>query len=56
MWPSPSPSWLKYELMLRARRAASVTRLNLESARSSRPSIPGFIIVSWLWAMETCSL
>ena len=37
MWPRPSPSWLKYELMLRARRAASVTRLNLESTCSSRP-------------------
>ena len=33
MWPRPSPSWLKYELIWRARRAASVTRLNLESTR-----------------------
>src|SRR5690606_17264939 len=38
--------------MLRARRAASVTRLNFESARASRSSIGGFIIVSWLSAID----
>src|SRR5690606_29966091 len=38
--------------MLRARRAARVTRLNFESARSSSSSIGGFIIVSWLSAID----
>src|SRR5690606_34748161 len=37
---------------LRARRAARVTRLNLESTRSSNSSIGGVIIVSWLCAMD----
>ena len=45
--PRPSPSWLKYELMLRARRAANVTSVNLESTLSSKLSMGGLIIVSW---------
>ena len=48
MWPRPSPSWLKYELICRARRAANVTRLNFESTRSRSSSIGGFIIVSYV--------
>src|SRR5205814_8205010 len=44
--PRPSPSWPKYELIWRARLAPRVTRRNLESAASRRPSIGGFIIVS----------
>src|SRR5215216_6887007 len=45
--PRLSPRWLKYELICRARRAASVTRANFESTRSSNSSMAGFIIVSW---------
>src|SRR5436305_14575484 len=45
--PRLSPKWLKYELIWRARRAASVTRANFEATRSSNSSMAGFIIVSW---------
>src|SRR5262245_39758079 len=45
--PRLSPRWLKYELICRARRAASVTRANFESTRSRSSSMAGFIIVSW---------
>src|SRR6478735_7917647 len=56
MCPRPSPSWLKYELMLRARRAARVTRENFESTVPSRRSIGGLIIVSWSMAIVPDSL
>ena len=56
MCPRPSPSWLKYELIWRARRAASVTRLNFESTGSSSSSIGGFIIVSWSSAHSCADL
>ena len=45
--PRPSPSWPKYELICRARFAPSVTRENLDPARSRSSSIGGVIIVSW---------
>ena len=54
--PRPSPSWLKYELMLRARRAANVTSVNLESTLSSKLSMGGLIIVSWSSAIVPPSL
>ena len=51
MAPRPSPSWLKYALIWRARIALRVTSENLEPARSNSSSIDGFIIVSWREAM-----
>src|SRR5579859_6216438 len=55
MAPRPSPSWLKYELIWRARLAARVTRVNLESTRSRSSSTGGSIMVGRRSAMN-CQL
>jgi hypothetical protein len=44
--PRPSPNWLKYELISRARRADNVTRPNLDAVRFIKLSIRGVIMVS----------
>src|SRR5207248_9672643 len=46
MAPSPSPSWLKYELIWRPRLAARLTRVNFESTFSRRSSMGGYIMVT----------